>query len=143
MTTAKKIKEGCGKDFTLEREDYECGGEIETDKFESGCGFLLCPTCQARLEGFQAGENSKHKSDLQQELERLEDDIARLKIIIANDKTPKYPYDKSEQAQNNYGQLPEKGKRFLMPEELARNLIKEKEERINFIKKELENLENG
>ena len=74
MTTeSEKIKEGCGKDFTLEREDYECGGEIETDKFESGCGFLLCPTCQARLEGFQAGENSKHKSDLQQELEKWEE----------------------------------------------------------------------
>ena len=61
MTTAKQIKEGCG--VYMKEQDLECGEEIETDRFESGCGFLLCPICQARL--------SQYKSDLQQELRFL------------------------------------------------------------------------
>jgi len=61
---------------------------------------------KAELKGFQAGENSKHKSDLQQEL---------VKWIHAE---KVFGWNKSE----------------------LNNFIREN---INFIKKELENLENG
>jgi len=63
-------------------------------------------------QGFWAGENSKHKSDLQQELDFLEDK----RIIL----------DTSEFNGTDA--------------EIVREEI---EERINLIKKELENLENG
>jgi len=53
MTTAEKIKEGCGK---LARQGA----------FKAECGIeLLCPICQAKL--------SQYKSDLQQELEKWEE----------------------------------------------------------------------
>ena len=53
MTTAEKIKEGCGK-----RTDFENNGLTYNLPI---CSFgNLCSTCQARL--------SQYKSDLQQEL---------------------------------------------------------------------------
>jgi len=56
MTTAEKIKEGCGK-----RTDFENNGLFYKKPI---CSFgNLCEECQARL--------SQHKSDLQQELEFL------------------------------------------------------------------------
>jgi len=57
MTTeSEKIKEGCGKEFEL----------LENPKVYIKCNELdLCPICQAKL--------SQYKSDLQQELEFLED----------------------------------------------------------------------
>jgi len=54
MTTAKKIKEGCGKEFEL----------LENPKVYIKCNELdLCPICQAKL--------SQYKSDLQRELVNL------------------------------------------------------------------------
>jgi len=70
---------------------------------------------RGKLEGFQAGENSKHKSDLQQELEFLE--------IIKN---------QLEVHQNEYHK--EIVDRLKMP----MISIFDIDERINFIKKELE-----
>ena len=75
--------------------------------------FKLCPICQAHLEGFQAGENSKHKSDLQQELVKWEEVD---KHSCCDEETE-----------------------FFEPCKRCK-LVRE---RINFIKKELENLENG
>lgn len=43
----EELKKGCGKEFYLK----------QTSKKKSLCnGFGLCPTCQARLEGFQKGK---------------------------------------------------------------------------------------
>lgn len=89
---------------------------------------------RAVIKGYKAGK----KQALTSEINWLEDDILRLEIIRNNDKTPEYPYDKSEEAQNNLGELPESGMRFLTPIELADNLIKEKKDRITELKGALE-----
>ena len=91
-TEAGKIKEGCGKEFEL----------LENPKVYIKCNELdLCPICQAKL--------SQYKSDLQQELEFLENQIKnvrRHKSCVS-----------------------------------CFRLLRTSEERINFIKKELKEIE--
>jgi len=60
MTTAEKIKEGCG----ITDEWGETCGQMTSGR-KTGDIFYLCPTCQAKL--------SQYKSDLQQELVLLKD----------------------------------------------------------------------
>jgi len=95
-STAKKIKKGCGELFE-NCESSGCGKEdFDEDHPEIKYPIELCPTCQARL--------SQYKSDLQQELEFLEEGI-------------------------------------MMTYEIKNIFFKETiQERINFIKKELEEL---
>jgi len=82
---AEKIKQGCGKNINVTI--WLSKNRSKLDLSQCGKNKHYCEVCQARLEGFQAGENSKHKSDLQQELEFLKNilfhslsDVTKMKI---------------------------------------------------------------
>lgn len=52
-TSLDKKPKGCGKEFTYEADgdNYICGEEFEYDSGEesdSGCGYLLCPSCKTK-----------------------------------------------------------------------------------------------
>ena len=67
MNEEEELKKGCGKDTDyfnyIDCNDNEifwkCGEEGEFIKVK-----VLCPTCQARLEGFQKGKLEQKKEEL-------------------------------------------------------------------------------
>ena len=80
MTTAEKIKEGCGLKVNTSNNHTICGEKkIKHAKNYRIGNTILCIRCQARL--------SQYKSDLQQELEFLKNilfhslsDVTKMKI---------------------------------------------------------------
>jgi hypothetical protein len=67
----EELKKGCGR--YIEEEDRDCGNKYGYYKRErrnyivkkSGYDLWLCPTCQARLEGFQKGKLEQKKEELE------------------------------------------------------------------------------
>ena len=113
MTTTEKIK------LEIKEKEIQLKGLSDDDyRVDNLCvdiGML-----KAELKGFQAGENSKHKSDLQQELTKRERENHQLMAIILSMNTM----------------------RIKVGVEQLINLQGEFQERINLIKKELEGIEN-
>ena len=67
----EELKKGCGKEFyTHDRIILvKCGTECKHDKRKYN-QIHLCPTCQARLEGFQKGKQEAKKMFLE-EIDKL------------------------------------------------------------------------
>ena len=69
----EELKKGCGKEFyTHDRIILvKCGTECKHDKRKFN-QIHLCPTCQARLEGFQKGKQEAQKMFLEEIDNRLD-----------------------------------------------------------------------
>lgn len=54
MTTpleqAQDILKGCDGEYVIGNQDVNCGEEVEMNDFKSGCGVILCPSCQAKKQ---------------------------------------------------------------------------------------------
>jgi hypothetical protein len=71
----EELKKGCGKQQGRGLNFYICGDLLMN---------VLCPTCQARLEGFQKGklEQKKEELDFLEYFERCSKNIGSIQIII-------------------------------------------------------------